>query len=229
MNNKLKKLLDYFYQKDFDCKIDTETDILFFSKSENDTKKCVQLDCKIKKECIQLGPNITEYIEVDKVEKILEQVTNKKTYFHYTISGTVDVERGGNLSENIFIIKNENELEAYVQLLDSYYNNYTLPFFKAIPTLQSFNDKVLSVVSFDDYPNYLRGEIGLKAMIIMKLCNNSLYEKYIKYREEGFRNSPNLQNVESKFHQIVKKSFIEFNKLKEMFNRENSLYINPSL
>lgn len=54
-------------------------------------------------------------------------------------------------------------------------------------------------------------------------------KKYIKYREEGFRNSPNLQNVESKFHQIVKKSFIEFNKLKEMFDRENSLYINPSL
>ena len=32
MNNKLKNLLDYFYQKDFDCKIDTETGILFFSK-----------------------------------------------------------------------------------------------------------------------------------------------------------------------------------------------------
>lgn len=135
MDNNLKKLLDYFYQKDFDCKIDTETGILFFSKTENDTKKC-----------IQIGPGITEYIEVDKVEKILEQVTNKKTYFHYTISGTVNVERGGNLSENFFIIKNESELEAYVQLLDTYYNNYTLPFFKAIPTLQSFNDKVLSVV-----------------------------------------------------------------------------------
>lgn len=94
--------------------------------------------------------------------------------------------------------------------------NHIAPFFEAVPRLQSFNDKVLNIVPFDDYHHYLSGEVGLKAMIIMHLCKNPLYDVYVKHREEEFKKSPYLHNPESRYHKISKQSFEEFNKFKEM-------------
>lgn len=171
------------------------------------------------KKKIRLGASITEYIEIDAVENLLEQVTEQKTYFHYTLSGAVGVEKGGYLSDDYFFIKTENDLKRYIQLLDVYYKNHIFPFFEAIPTLQSFDDKVLSVVPFDDFHHYLSGKFGLKAMIIMHLCKNPLYDEYVLYRKKDFKDSPDLNNPESRWHKMVKNSYDEFNKFKEMVEK----------
>ncbi|AWL78828.1 hypothetical protein [Capnocytophaga canimorsus] len=216
MENKLRLLIEFFVEKSFEYIIDKNTEVLFFFKKENDTKKCIQIEYREMEKKIRLGASVTEYIEVDSVEKILEQITEKKTYFNYTLSGTVGVEKGGYLSSDCFFIKTENNLKRYIQLLDAYYKNHILPFFEAIPTLQSFNDKVLSVVPFDEYHNYLSEEVGLKVMIIMLLCKNPLYKDYVLYREKDFENSPYLHNTDSRWHKLSKQSFEEFNKFKEM-------------
>lgn len=216
MQNRLKQILNYFIEKGFDYEIDSEREIVFFSKKENDTKKCIQLGCKAFEKEIKIGSSTTEYIEIDKVEEVLRLITNEQKYFKYTISGIVGVEKGGYLLEEALWVEKEKDLDNYIKKLDAYYQSYIAPFFDAVPTLQSFNDKVLSVVTFDEYHHYLSGEVGLKAMIIMHLCKNVLYTDYVNYREEEYKNSPYLHNPESRYHKISKQGFEDFNKLKAM-------------
>lgn len=219
MEEKLSLLFDFFLEKSFEKEIDTESETLLFYKKENDTRKCISIGYKEIGKNIRLDCAVTEYIEISKVEELLEKVTSKKTYFHYTVLGVTGVEKGGYLSDKHHLIKNDKDLKKYIQLLDGYYNNHISPFFDAVPTLQSFNDNVLNIVPFDDYRNYLSGEVGLKAMIIMYLCKNPLYEKYVLYREKGFQNSPNLHDTTSPYHKIVKQSFEDFNRFKEMVEK----------
>ncbi|MFJ1328307.1 hypothetical protein [Capnocytophaga canimorsus] len=219
MEEKLSLLFNSFSQKGFDYEVNFDEDLLYFLKTENDTKKYIQIEVCLIKNKIRMSPSVANYIEIVKVEEILEQVTNQKTYLKNTISASIGIDKNNAFSNDYFFIKTKKDLEKYVQLLDVYYNNHIQPFFEAIPTLQSFNDKVLSVVPFDEYHNYLSGKFGLKAMIIMFLCKNPLYKDYVLYREKGFENSPNLQDVTSRYYKTVKQSFEEFNKFKEMVEK----------
>lgn len=123
--------------------------------------------------------------------------------------------------EDYFWVKEDNDLNEYIEKLDTYYQSYIAPFFEGVPTLQSFNDRVLSVVPFEEYHHYLSGEVGLKAMIIMHLCDNPLYDAYVMYREEEFKNSPYLYNPESRWHKVSKQSYEEFKKFKLMVETGN--------
>lgn len=219
MEEKLKKILEYFKTKGFEYIIEIDYEVLFFSKVENDTKKCIQIEFREINNKIRLGSSLTEYIQINKVEDILEIVTNTHTYFRYTISGVSGLEKRGYMLDDYFWIKKEKDIDHYIEKLDTYYQSYISPFFEAIPTLQSFNDKVLSVVPFDDYHNFLSGEVGLKAMIVMRLCNNPLYGDYVSYREKDFENSPYLHNPDSRWHKVSKQSYDEFNKFKEMIEK----------
>lgn len=219
MENKLKKILEYFISKQFQYAIEEDYEMLFFTKEENDTKKCIQIEYRNLGTDIRLGAGTTAYVEINKVEIILKKITKEEKHYNYTISGVVGVEKSGYMLDDFFYIKNEKDIDDYISKLDVYYQSHIAPFFEAVPTLQSFNDEVLSVVSFDDYYDYLSGEVGLKAMIIMHLCKNPLYDKYILYREEDFKNSPYLHNPESRYHKISKQSYDEFNKFKEMVTK----------
>ena len=216
MENKLKKLFDYIESKGFSHEINTEVESLFFIKIENDTKKNILISYREFDEGIRLHEAVTSYVEIDKVEDILFAVTNEVRYIKRTISASIGIDKEENFLDDYFWIKKDKDLDDYLEKLDTYYQSHIAPFFEAIPTLQSFNDKVLSVVPFDDYHHYLSGKFGLKAMIIMRLCKNPLYEDYVNYREEDFKTSPDLMNTESRWHKMVKNSYDEFNKFKEM-------------
>lgn len=219
MEGKLNLLIDSFNQKGFDYEMNFNEDLLYFLKVENDTKKYVQIEVRLINNKIRMSPTVANYIEIAKVEQILEQVTNQKTYLKNTISASIGIDKNNAFSDDYFFIKTENDLKRYIQLLDVYYKNHIFPFFEAIPTLQSFNDKVLSVVPFDDFHHYLSGKFGLKAMIIMHLCKNPLYDEYVLYRKKDFKDSPDLNNPESRWHKMVKNSYDEFNKFKEMVEK----------
>ena len=216
MENKLKKLFDYIESKGFSHEINTEVESLFFIKIENDTKKNILISYREFDEGIRLHEAVTSYVEIDKVEDILFAVTNEVRYIKRTISASIGIDKEENFLDDYFWIKKDKDLDDYLEKLDTYYQSHIAPFFEAIPTLQSFNDKVLSVVPFDDYHHYLSGKFGLKAMIIMRLCKNPLYEDYVNYREEDFKTSPDLMNTESRWHKMVKNSYDEFNEFKEM-------------
>lgn len=216
MENKLKKLFDYMESKGFSHEINREVESLFFIKIENDTKKNILISYREFDEGIRLHQAVTSYVEIEKVEDILLAVTNEARYIKRTISASIGIDKEENFLDDYFWINNEKDVETYIDKLYVYYQSHIAPFFEAIPTLQSFNDKVLSVVPFDDYHHYLSGSVGLKSMIIMHLCKNPLYLDYVNYREEEFKNSPYLHNITSRYHKISKQSFDEFIKFKEM-------------
>lgn len=216
MENKLEKLFDYIQSKGFSYEINREVESLFFTKIENDTKKNILISYREFEDGVRLHEAATSYIEIEKVENILATVTNQITYIKKTISASTGINKENNFLNDYFWIKKEKDIDTYIDKFDAYYQSNIAPFFEAVPTLQSFNDTVLSVVPFDDYHNYLSGKFGLKAMIIMRLCKNPLYEDYVNYREEDFKTSPDLMNTESRWHKMVKNSYDEFNKFKEM-------------
>lgn len=216
MENKLDKLFDYIKSKGFSYEINMEVESLFFSKEENDTKKFILISYREFDEGIRLHEAVTSYVEIEKVEDILFAISNEVRHIKRTISASIGINKEENFLNDYFWIKNEKDVDDYIEKLDVYYQSHIAPFFEAVPTLQSFNDKVLSVVPFEDYHHYLSGKFGLKAMIIMHLCKNPLYVEYVNYREEDFNSSPDLRNPESRWHKMVKNSYDVFNKLKEM-------------
>lgn len=216
MENKLKELLKYIESKGFDIIIDKEGEVFYYIKKENDTKKIIQTSIRELETEITIGGSAAAYIEIEKVEEILFTVTNQVTYLKNTISASIGIDKDNSLSGNYFHIKNEKDVDDYIEKLDAYYKSHIAPFFQGLPTMQSFNDKVLSVVPFDDFHHYLSGKFGLKAMIIMHLCKNPLYDEYVLYREKDFKDSPDLHNPESRWHKMVKNSYDEFNKFKAM-------------
>lgn len=216
MENKLKKIFDYIESKGFRHEINREVESLFFIKIENDTKKNILISYREFDEGIRLHEAVTSYVEIEKVEDILLAVTNEARYIKRTISASIGINKEGNFLNDYFWIKKEKDLDDYIEKLDVYYKTHISPFFEAIPTLQSFNDTVLSVVSFDEYHHYLSGKFGLKAMIIMHLCKNTLYDEYVLYREKDFKDSPDFNNPESRWYKMVKNSYDEFNKFKAM-------------
>lgn len=216
MENKLDKLFDYIKSKGFSYEINMEVESLFFSKEENDTKKFILISYREFDEGIRLHEAVTSYVEIEKVEDILFAVTNEVRYIKRTISASIGINKEENFLNDYFWIKKEKDIDNYIEKLDVYYQSHIAPFFEAVPTLQSFNDKVLSVVPFCDFHHYLSGKFGLKAMIIMHLCKNPLYDEYVLYREKDFKDSPDLNNPESRWHKMVKNSYDEFNKFKEM-------------
>lgn len=221
MEDKLSKLLKYIEFKGFDIIIDKEGELFYYIKEENDTRKIIQTFVRKLETEITIGGSASAYIEIEKVEEILLAITGKVTYLKNTISASIGIDKDNSLSNNYFHIKNEKDLDTYLEQLDAYYQSHIAPFFAAVPTLQSFNDRVLSVVPFEEYHHYLSGKFGLKAMIIMHLCKSPLYDKYVSYREADFKESPDLYNLESRWHKMVKNSYDEFNKFKEMVEAGN--------
>lgn len=125
LEDKLKNILDYFESKGFQSQVEIDYEILFFSKIENDTKKCLQIEFREINNKIRLGSSINEYIQIDKVEDILKNVTNIVTHYKYTISSVYGVEKGGYMLDDYFWIIKEKDVDDYIEKLDVYYKSHS--------------------------------------------------------------------------------------------------------
>lgn len=75
-------------------------------------------------------------------------------------------------------IEKVEDLSFVKDLLVEYISKYILPFFSEINTAQDVNDKILDVLPWNEWNNYIPGKTYYKAIIILKLSKSKQYEEF---------------------------------------------------
>lgn len=131
--------------------------------------------------------NILYWISINSVNEIL-----RSFFLQHTIPFTDIIYTGVDL----VTVNNIPEWEKYQPWLDStkpeykigskqsfekienFITNNALPFFEQIKTVEDVNEKIINVVDWMRWADYIPGQTIMKAMIIMHLGKNTMYENF---------------------------------------------------
>jgi hypothetical protein len=131
---------------------------------------------------------INSFIVFEKLNKILLSVDKSNLFNCYLLEPTLielpnfdkkntknyyDIAKLQFIKDRIF---NEQIFEEALALFQEQLKSTALPFFDKIQTLQQVNDEILEKYEQREWTKYIFKETMFKALIIMKLCNNT--DKY---------------------------------------------------
>jgi len=123
---------------------------------------------------------ITSRISFNNVTSILKKFVDVGTEFYDQTSTNFlhSTESKSNISFlQKIILTSPVEFELLKDKIIEHVNTYIIPIFEEISNLQKLNEKI-SKVPQSKYCDYIYGESNLKALIIMKLCNNPKYNEF---------------------------------------------------
>lgn len=119
------------------------------------------------------------------VDHILRKFINLDSkYFGYIFDGTIraipnyDSHLGMLFDLPKYLINTKEEFEIAKNIIINYFKQYTIPFFTLVPDLETVNKNILTKLPQSEYSNYIKGDSNFKALIIMKLCNSSIYDEF---------------------------------------------------
>ncbi len=150
----------------------------FFANKE---RYIVSINCyndKFNKNKFTLGSNILHWISLKEVNDILFQFIEKNNNEHVTVRSLPNYDFGDLLPLKGKYIEKVEDLSFVKDLLVEYISKYILPFFSEINTAQDVNDKILDVLPWNEWNNYIPGKTYYKAIIILKLSKSKQYEEF---------------------------------------------------
>ncbi|MDO4228647.1 MAG: hypothetical protein Q4C98_02440 [Capnocytophaga sp.] len=77
-----------------------------------------------------------------------------------------------------YSLKKEKNLLIVTDILLEYISKSVLTFFSEIQSVQDVNDKILNVLPWDKWSDYIPGKTYYKALIILKLVKSNQYESF---------------------------------------------------
>ena len=134
------------------------------------------------------------WISFKNIEKILDYAlynqTNDKTFhnsneFYINHKKTIFNSEAQNVIDDHFfceIYKDKklliNDILEGIKQANIFIEKYHLPFFEKFSTLQDLNDKIIEKYDSSEWHIFFNENTNLKAIIIMKLCENKKYSQF---------------------------------------------------
>ena len=94
------------------------------------------------------------------------------------------------------------------------------PFWEKYSNLQVFNDEVIDKIDQFKLSNYIPFDSAWKKMIIMKLCKNSNYQKYIEWLESVWKKKSETEDLKQNNQYLMYlelKEILETEKINDYF------------
>jgi len=133
---------------------------------------------------------VNSFISFPAVLDILKRFIDIKTDFIEEVVKNYYIKsEWSSLMENLckLPLKPQAEKDVFKNSLLQHVDEYILPFFERIPSLQAVNDEILNKVQEDEYANYIPGQTNFKVLIVMKLCGNPKYEGFKNWALEAYK------------------------------------------
>ncbi len=95
------------------------------------------------------------------------------------------------LNKNLLDSRNrldEEKMEKVCKEYRTLFQKHIFPFFDMVPDLQTVNDEIIDKYeTYEELGEFMSGEIGLKRLVIMKLCGNPRYEEVFSNYEKTMK------------------------------------------
>ncbi|UYW01817.1 hypothetical protein K5I29_02530 [Flavobacterium agricola] len=138
-----------------------------------------------------VGTSLYNRISFQEVNDILFKFIANDNNEHYTVHSLPDYDL---YEEELLALKHkyiesEKDLEEVKNILLPYISQRVLPFFEQIKTVEDVNEKIINVVDWMRWADYIPGQTYYKALIILKLSKSSSYDSfYLMYKDrlEGY-------------------------------------------
>ena len=121
---------------------------------------------------------ITSRISFNNVTSIIKNFVDIETDFYdQTATNFLHSTKSKSNILSLQKITLTSSVELLKHKIFEHIDTYIIPFFEEISNLQKLNEKI-SQVPQSEYCDYIYGESNLKALIIMKLCNNPKFHEF---------------------------------------------------